>query len=190
MAESIGTFPPCPAYRDFEVSDHIGFPSIKYSCFHGRHPVNAFSTELWREYGQLFDSLIHDGYDVRAAVLSSALTKVFTAGVDCECSFRLFHLALKERSSAVTDFGDGSLGNGEDGARAAFQTRKAIDEFHQIARAPERAPFPVIVALHGHVIGMGIDLIVACDIRYAASNTNFSIKVGSWICHSSFPVNI
>ena len=44
--------------------------------------MNAFSVEFWREYGKLFDSLTRDGYDVRAAVLSSALPKLFTAGID------------------------------------------------------------------------------------------------------------
>ena len=44
--------------------------------------MNAFSNEFWREYGKLFDSLTRDGYDVRAAVLSSALPKTFTAGIE------------------------------------------------------------------------------------------------------------
>ena len=37
---------------------------------------------------------------------------------------------------------------------------------------PDRALFPVITAVHasGHVIGLGVDLIYACDIRYSASN--------------------
>lgn len=65
-----------------------------------------------------------------------------------------------------------------DNARASIQTRKKIVAFQHAIAAPERAPFPVIAAVHGHVIGLGVDLISACDIRYAASNSSFSIKVG------------
>jgi enoyl-CoA hydratase/carnithine racemase len=55
---------------------------------------------------------------------------------------------------AVTDVRDGSLANGSDVARIAFETRKVIDGFHHIVSAPQRAPFPVIAAIHGHVIGL------------------------------------
>jgi len=126
-----------------------------------RPPVNAFSIEFWRAYGRLFESLTRDGYDVRVAVLSSALPKLFTAGIDL---------------MDAANFGDGALANGEDSARVAFQTRRAIVEFQHAINAPEKAPFPVIVALHGHVMGLGVDIIGSCDIRYAASNTLFSIK--------------
>ena len=44
--------------------------------------MNAFSVEHWRGYAQLFDSLTKDGYDVRAAVISSVFPKIFTAGID------------------------------------------------------------------------------------------------------------
>jgi len=124
-----------------------------------RPPVNAFSVEFWSDYGRLFDSLTRDGYDVRAAVLSSALPKTFTAGID-----------IAEAS------GINGLAQGKDAARTALQTSKYLSEFQHAICAPERTPFPVIVALHGHVIGLGIDLIGPCDIRYAASNASFSIK--------------
>jgi enoyl-CoA hydratase len=35
---------------------------------------------------------------------------------------------------------------------------------------------PVIAAIHGYCLGGGIDLITACDIRYAARDTIFSIR--------------
>lgn len=36
---------------------------------------------------------------------------------------------------------------------------------------------PIIAAVHSHCIGAGIDLITACDIRLAAKDAVFSIKV-------------
>lgn len=75
------------------------------------------------------------------------------------------------------DLKDKLLANKGDGARVAFQMRKDLTELQNAIGAAERAPFPVIVALHGNVIGLGVDLIGSCDIRYAASNTSFIIKV-------------
>jgi delta(3,5)-delta(2,4)-dienoyl-CoA isomerase len=145
--------------------------------------VNAFSTEFWREYGTLFDSLTRDAYDVRAAVLSSALPKLFTAGIDRNVFSLLFLYegALKFLPTVIGSL-DFTSANGRDVARVAFQTRETLTEFQHAIGAPERTPFPVIVALHGHVIGLGIDLIGSCDIRYAASNTSFSIKVCAFGC--------
>ncbi|KAF9559230.1 Delta2-dienoyl-CoA-isomerase [Agrocybe pediades] len=119
-----------------------------------RAPVNAFNVEFWVAYGKLFDSLVEDGYDVRAVVLTSAFPKFFTAGLDCSSG------------------SDTSV----DTARASLATRKLLLAFQQAIGAPERCPFPVIAALHGHVIGLGLDMIGICDIRYAASDAAFAIK--------------
>lgn len=61
-----------------------------------RAPVNAFNVEFWKAYGDLFDALTEDGYDVRALVLSSAFPKIFTAGLDCEFVLPRRHFSLKE----------------------------------------------------------------------------------------------
>jgi enoyl-CoA hydratase len=37
-------------------------------------------------------------------------------------------------------------------------------------------PVPVIAAIHGYCIGAGVDLITACDIRYASADAVFSIR--------------
>ena len=58
-----------------------------------------------------------------------------------------------------------------DGARSSLAMRKKLLEFQQAIGAPERCPFPVIAAVHGHVIGLGVDMICACDIRYAAADS-------------------
>ncbi|KIK40561.1 hypothetical protein CY34DRAFT_24768 [Suillus luteus UH-Slu-Lm8-n1] len=114
-----------------------------------RQPVNAFSTEFWKEYGRTFDALSTLPDDIRVIVLSSAFPKVFTAGID------------------YTD---------TDPARRAHIIRTDILSIQHAITAPERCPVPVIAAVHGLVIGLGIDIVSACDIRYAASDASFSIK--------------
>ncbi|KAJ7689568.1 Delta2-dienoyl-CoA-isomerase [Mycena rosella] len=127
-----------------------------------RKPVNAFSVEFWRAYGALFDRIIEEGRDVRAAVLSSAFPKLFTAGIDLLD-------AEKMNKGGLT----GSLG--VDPARNSIAMLRDIKEFQNAIIAPERCPFPVIVAVHGLVLGLGVDIISACDIRYAAEGTQFSV---------------
>jgi len=126
--------------------------------------VNAFSSEYWREYGKLFEALAEahgSGTDIRVVVLSSAFQKIFTAGLDLNAAG-----ALGASTSDTT----------QDGARASLAMRKVLLEFQHAIGTPDRCPFPVIVALHGPVVGLGVDLMAACDIRYAASNASFSIK--------------
>jgi Enoyl-CoA hydratase/carnithine racemase len=65
----------------------------------------------------------------------------------------------------------------DDPARIGRMLRAFLLEFQSAITAPSRCPFPVIAAVHGAVIGLGVDIISACDIRYAASSTTFIIKV-------------
>ncbi|KAJ3569880.1 hypothetical protein NP233_g4765 [Leucocoprinus birnbaumii] len=127
-----------------------------------RAPVNAFNVEYWTAYGKLFDDIIEDGYDVRALVLCSSFSKIFTAGLD-----------LKDASILGTENTSKPVA---DGARASLSMHKLIQRFQDAITKPEKAPFPVIAAVHGPVIGLGVDIMCACDIRYAAVNSVFAIK--------------
>jgi delta(3,5)-delta(2,4)-dienoyl-CoA isomerase len=52
-----------------------------------------------------------------------------------------------------------------DGARCSLALLRDIKEFQQAIGTPERCPFPVIVAVHGLVMGLGVDIVSECDIR-------------------------
>ncbi|KAF7314007.1 Delta-2 dienoyl-CoA isomerase [Mycena chlorophos] len=122
-----------------------------------RAPVNAFSTEFWTAYGALFDRITRERRDVRAVVVSSAFPKVFSAGID-----------VKEGLSGGPEAADD--------ARASLDLYHHLHEFQSAIGAPQRCPVPVIAAIHGLTVGLGIDLISACDVRYAADNAQFTIK--------------
>ena len=64
-----------------------------------------------------------------------------------------------------------------DPSRRALQLQGHITSFQSSISAMERCRYPVIVATHGVAYGLSVDIIAACDVRYAASNTIFSIKV-------------
>ncbi|KAJ7856035.1 ClpP/crotonase-like domain-containing protein, partial [Mycena leptocephala] len=118
---------------------------------------------FWAAYGALFDRIASEGRDVRAAVLSSAIPKLFTAGIDLADAAKITTGGLKGVSSL-------------DGARSSLALLRDIKEFQHAIGAPERCPFPVIVAVHGLVLGLGVDIVSACDVRYAAESAQFSVK--------------
>ncbi|KAI0353216.1 ClpP/crotonase [Trametes cingulata] len=121
-----------------------------------RNPVNAFHEPFWTELGRVFDGLSQEP-SVRAVVLASALPKLFSAGIDFSA------LALPGLK-------------GDDAARNALELQKSILSFQASISAIERCPYPVIVAVHGIAYGLSVDIVSACDVRYAASNVVFAIK--------------
>jgi enoyl-CoA hydratase/carnithine racemase len=59
---------------------------------------------------------------------------------------------------------------------AAFVTR-----IHEVCKAIRDLPVPVVARLHGAVIGAGLEIAAACDLRVAAEGTKFSmpeVKLG------------
>ncbi len=76
--------------------------------------LNAFFEEMWLELGKIFAKLSHDP-EIRAAVLSGAGDRAFTAGLDVQ--------ATSENSALVGS--DGRL----DAARQATINRRHILEF-------------------------------------------------------------
>ncbi|KAF9269769.1 Delta2-dienoyl-CoA-isomerase [Marasmius fiardii PR-910] len=127
-----------------------------------RNPVNAFSTRYWRAYGELFERITQEAPDVRVVVVSSALDRFFTAGLD---------LHDTEGIARPKDPNDD-----RDTARKAIGSLAFIKEFQSAINRVERVPFPVIAAIHGIAIGLGIDMTSCCDVRYAAEDASFSIK--------------
>ncbi|KAF9644685.1 ClpP/crotonase [Thelephora ganbajun] len=141
-----------------------------------RAPVNAFNESVWREYSKVFEKISLED-DVRVIVLASGLDKLFTAGLDCKSApyFVLCHGV--DRTGIVVNSGLSAIpASPVDAARAALHVGHHIKEFQHAIAAPERCPFPVIVAIHGLALGLAIDMITACDVRFAASNASFSIK--------------
>ncbi|KAJ2797904.1 hypothetical protein H4R21_004136 [Coemansia helicoidea] len=122
--------------------------------------LNAFSSQVWQELGACFGRFKSDGR-VRCVVLSAA-GRMFTAGLD-----------LKEAAT-------GPLGAAPDPAvdvaRRGYYHRLAILEFQDAISAIETCDKPVIAVVHGACLGIGIDVISACDIRVAAEDAFFVVK--------------
>ena len=118
--------------------------------------LNAYTVDMGEEIVDVFDLLKEDD-SVRAVILTGA-GRGFCAGVDLD--------HLKEQAGA-TDLKGPRLGE-----------ERLVREFPLTLL---NYPKPVIAAINGHAIGVGITMILACDIRLAASNAKLGLtftKIG------------
>jgi enoyl-CoA hydratase/carnithine racemase len=114
---------------------------------------NAMGEAFFREIGELFDRFDQDP-KVRVVVIK-AEGKSFSAGTD-----------LNEAGSLLS-------GGAADERET---TRLKILELQTGLNKIEKCRKPVMVAVHSHCIGGGVDLISVCDIRLASQDTIFSIR--------------
>jgi enoyl-CoA hydratase/carnithine racemase len=107
--------------------------------------VNALDSAL---LGQLLAALlrISESPDVRAVVLAGR-GKAFCGGADVK------ELSALDASNA-----------------GAF-----VQRIHAVCDAIRKLPVPVVARLHGAVIGAGLEIAAACDLRIAAEGTRFAM---------------
>jgi len=120
---------------------------------------NAMGPDFWREVPAVFTALDEDP-DVRAVVVTGS-GKNFSYGLDLQAFMGGAGAELGE---------DGGLA----GARTAFLGR--VRRMQAALDAVEACRKPVAAAVQGWCIGGGVDLIAACDVRYAAADATFSIR--------------
>jgi len=126
--------------------------------------LNALAPDFWIEFPAAIEALGSDD-DVRAVVVAGK-GRAFTVGLDLEA----FGPAL---ASGTMD-GDAEPPGSPVAQRVAL--RQMIKTLQHTVSSVAECPKPVIAAVHGWCIGAGVDLITACDIRYAAANAKFSIR--------------
>jgi enoyl-CoA hydratase len=125
---------------------------------------NAFAPAFWTEFPTAIESVADDP-GIRAVVVA-AKGPAFTVGID-----------LKAFGPAIIN---GSLDPAAPPPASPVvqraETRRLVKTMQRTFSALAECPKPVIAATHGYCIGAGVDLITACDIRYASVDTTFSIR--------------
>ena len=127
--------------------------------------LNAFAPEFWDDLPRIMDALSDDP-ETRAIVIA-AKGRAFTAGIDLKAFGPAF------MSGGADPTAENQPTSEVAKRRALYESIKRLQEtFTSIARCAK----PVIAAIHGPCIGAGVDLITACDIRFASSDTVFSVR--------------
>ena len=141
---------------EYELRDHVAHVSM---C-RGDN-FNTMTKAFWSELPELIDKISDEG-EARVIVLS-AQGKHFCAGMD---------LANFQDDG---DFLSADTKKVSQGRRSEAQFRVTRNLQYSIS-CLEKARVPVIAAIQGACIGGAVDLVTACDIRYAAKDAFFCIQ--------------
>lgn len=119
---------------------------------------NALDETLWYEIGQAFEWL--DAHsDARVAILSGD-GKNFCSGLDFS-----FLMSITGTFAGIKCEG-----------RKREWLRRHVLGMQASFNAIENCRIPVLAAIHGACVGGAIDLITACDLRYATQDAYFNVK--------------
>ena len=141
---------------EYELKNHVAHISMcRGDAF------NSMTKAFWSELPELVDKISDEG-KARVIVLS-AQGKHFCAGMDL-ANFKSDGDFLSTDTKKITQ-----------GRRSEAQFRVTRDLQYSIS-CLEKSRIPVIAAIQGACIGAGVDLITACDIRYASSDAFFCIQ--------------
>ena len=141
---------------EYELRDHVAHVTMCRG-----DDFNTMTKAFWSELPELIDK-ISDAAEARVIVLSSQ-GKHFCAGMD------------------LANFQDDGEMHGTD-AKKVSQGRRSEAQFRVTRELQytisclEKARMPVIAAIQGACIGGAVDLVTACDIRYAAKDAFFCIQ--------------
>ena len=149
---------PTPArYNSFDVEFFDGIAHVRLSR---PGAFNAMNRDFWNELPVIVRD-IDDHARARCIVISST-GKHFTAGMDLSV---FDGLTAPEAASAQADH-----------ATAMEAFRRHVHHLQDAFSCLDRARMPVLVAIQGACIGGGVDLVSACDIRYATADAYFCIQ--------------
>lgn len=138
-----------------EIRDRIATVTLD------RAPVNALDSVAIRELTATFNILARTT-EASVIVLTAAGEKLFCGGIDLNDSARRHARQLVEDDTTIDLLDPGAV---------------VREMFHAIYDCP----LPVIAAVNGKCIGVGVLMVASCDIILASENASFSvpeIKVG------------
>lgn len=141
------------SYRCFDVDITDSVAHVRLSR---PDELNTMVPEFWRELPYIVTG-ISDAASARVVVISST-GKHFSAGMD------------------LSVFSDGHLQADAELGRKQARMRSNAKVLQWSFTALEKARIPVLAAVQGGVIGGAVDLVTACDMRYATADAFFCIQ--------------
>jgi enoyl-CoA hydratase len=141
------------AYRcfDLDITDKVAHLRLTRP-----DELNSMIPEFWRELPEIVTG-ISDDASARVVVISST-GRHFSAGMD------------------LSVFAGGLLDQDAEPGRRHAALRSNVKVLQWSLTALEKARVPVIAAVQGGVIGGAVDLVTACDMRYATADAFFCVQ--------------
>ncbi len=142
------------SYQTIDVSVNDAVASVELNRPDDGNSLNA---PMWRELKAVFIEM-DNMPEVRVVVLSGR-GRHFSTGID------LTYLASIQQE--IQTMADG---------HKQECLRNMILDLQESVTAIERCRKPVLAAVQGFCLGAGVDIIAACDMRYATPATRFCVK--------------
>jgi enoyl-CoA hydratase len=137
---------------DVEIADQVAHVRLSRP-----DELNTMTPDFWRELPEIVTG-ISDEASARVVVISST-GKHFSAGMD------------------LSVFLEGGLeGQQAEAGRRHARLRSNAKVLQWSFTALEKARVPVLAAVQGGVIGGAVDLVTACDMRYATADAFFCVQ--------------
>jgi enoyl-CoA hydratase len=141
-----------PTCFDVEITDKVAHVRLNRP-----DELNTMTAAFWRELPEIV-TRISDDASARVVVISST-GKHFSAGMD------------------LSVFLGGELaGETAELGRRQARMRSNAQVLQWSFTALEKARVPVLAAVQGGVIGGAVDLVTACDVRYASADAFFCVQ--------------
>ncbi|HVV64234.1 MAG TPA: crotonase/enoyl-CoA hydratase family protein [Rhizomicrobium sp.] len=143
-------------YRCFNVEIADGIAHLQMNR---PDEFNSMPPEFWRELPEIVRD-IDEGAKARVIVIAST-GKHFSAGMD------------------LSVFANGGLGGpkaSQERGRRGANLRSHLLDLQETFSVLERARMPVLAAIQGGCVGGAVDLVSACDCRYAAEDAFFVVQ--------------
>lgn len=134
---------------------------------HRPEKLNAYTTEMGDDVVDAFAAAKEDA-SVRAVILTGA-GRAFCAGVDLD------HLKAHMAGGNAPSSSEARAANGL-GTRGARQAKLGEEDFlRKLPLDLVAYPKPVIAAINGPAIGVGVTMVLPCDVRIAAENAKLGV---------------
>ena len=149
-----GAAPSLPALTTIALSLEQGVAEVRLNR---PDKSNAMNDAMWREIRDAF-AWVDATPAVRVAILAGA-GRNFCAGIDLSLL-----AGIPQRIAHA------------DRARSSEALRRLILDLQDCLSSIERCRKPVVAAIQGACIGGALDLVTACDMRYATADAVFSVR--------------
>ncbi len=147
------------SYRcfDLEIENRIAHLRLKRG-----DDLNTMVPEFWRELPQIVRDI--DAEAKARVIVISSTGKHFSAGMD---------LSVFMEGQSV---GTSAAASKEERGRLRANLRQAVLDIQESFNVLDRARMPVLATIQGGCVGGAVDMVSACDCRYATEDAFFVIQ--------------